>query len=103
MQDELEQGLRVADVTALDRVISDGASSCLLLMAEEAGGWEFDQVLLTPGLLTTVPFKDAYEFDHRICAIYIGISRAKHRLYLPYDLQEWIGFHASNHRGVHGY
>jgi hypothetical protein len=72
-------------------------------MAEEAGGWEFDQVLLTPGLLTTVPFKDAYEFDHRICAIYIGISRAKHRLYLPYDLQEWIGFHASNHRGVHGY
>ncbi|WP_434772033.1 hypothetical protein [Pseudomonas entomophila] len=103
VQDELEQGLRVADVTALDRVISEGASSCLLLMAEEAGGWEFDQVLLTPGLLTTVPFKDAYEFDHRICAIYIGISRAKHRLYLPYDLQEWIGFHASNHRGAHGY
>jgi len=103
VQGELEQGLRVADVTALDRVIGRSASSCLLLMAEKAGGWEFDQVLLTPGLLTTLRFKDAYEFDHRICAIYIAISRARHRLYLPYELQEWIDYHASNHRGAHGY
>ncbi|MBA1200925.1 hypothetical protein G7009_03900 [Pseudomonas capeferrum] len=103
LQGELEQGFTVADVTALDRMTGKRASSCLLLMAEEAGGWEFDQVLLTPGLLTTVPFKDVYEFDHRICAVYIAISRARHTLYLPYDLQEWIDYHGGNHRELHGY
>lgn len=103
VQDELEKGFNIADVTALERWSGTKASHCTLLMAEAAGGWEFDQVLLTPGLLTTVPFKDVYEFDHRICAVYIAISRAKHRLYLPYDMEEWINYHANNHRGMHGY
>lgn len=63
------------------------------MRAEEAGGMEFDYVLLTPGLLTTLKFKDAYEFDQRICAVYIAISRAKQRLYVPYKVLDWIVHH----------
>ncbi|RBJ76509.1 hypothetical protein C3L29_031875, partial [Pseudomonas sp. MWU12-2534b] len=77
---------------------------CLLMQAQEAGGMEFDRVLLTPELLTNVQFKDAYAFDQRICAVYIAISRARQQLYLPYDVVEWIEFHDyQKFRESHGY
>jgi hypothetical protein len=87
---ELEKGFRVADVTQMSILVDQPGRSCMLMRAEEAGGMEFDNVLLTPGLLTTSMFKDAYEFDQRICAVYIAISRAKQRLYVPYKVQDWL-------------
>jgi hypothetical protein len=63
------------------------------MLAEEAGGMEFDKVLLTPGLLTNEKFKDAYAFDQRICAVYIAISRARLKLYVPYDVVAWVEYH----------
>ncbi|MOA64329.1 hypothetical protein D3C78_1903410 [compost metagenome] len=65
---------------------------------------EFDRVLLTPELLTNVKFRDAYEFDQRICAVYIAISRAKQQLYVPYDVVDWIEYHNyQKFRESHGY
>lgn len=65
---------------------------------------EFDEVLLTPGLLTTVKFKDAYEFDQRICAVYIAVSRAKAKLYVPFDVVEWVDYHeGQKFRESHGH
>lgn len=90
---ELEKGFRVADITGMSTLVREVGQSCTLLRAEEAGGMEFDYVLLTPGLLTTLMFKDAYEFDQRICAVYIAISRAKQRLYVPYKVLDWIVHH----------
>ncbi len=61
-------------------------------------------MLLTPELLSNVPFKDAYAFDQRLCAVYIAISRATLQLYLPYDVVEWIDYHTSRaFRESHGY
>lgn len=90
---ELEKGFRVADVTQMSALVGQAGRGCMLMRAEEAGGMEFDYVLLTPGLLTTLKFKDAYEFDQRICAVYIAISRAKQRLYVPYKVLDWIVHH----------
>ena len=103
VQAELGKGFNMADITALDRMIGSHGNSCMLMVAQEAGGWEFDQVLLTPELLSTVRFRDAYEFDQRICAVYIAISRARQRLFLPYDLGEWIDYHKGEFRESHGY
>ncbi|MNO90424.1 hypothetical protein D3C76_819370 [compost metagenome] len=98
---ELEKGFNVAD---MNRVIGHPGKSCLVMMAEAAGGMEFDHVLLTPELLTNVQFKDAYEFDQRICAVYIAISRARLQLYVPYDVVEWIEYHKyQKFRELHGY
>lgn len=95
---------RMADVTRLSRRVGDPDKRCLLMQAEEAGGMEFDEVLLTPELLTNVKFKDAYTFDQRICAVYIAISRAKRQLYVPYDVVEWIEYHRyQKYRESHGY
>ncbi|MBV6288878.1 hypothetical protein [Pseudomonas aegrilactucae] len=92
---ELEKGFRVADITGMSTLVGEVGKSCTLLRAEEAGGMEFDHVLLTPGLLTTLMFKDVYEFDQRICAVYIAISRARQRLYVPYKVLDWIVHHDS--------
>ena len=101
---ELEKGFKVADLTRLNRMIGGPGKSCLPMQAHEAGGMEFDRVLLTPELLTNVQFKDAYAFDQRICAVYIAISRARQQLYLPYDVVEWIEFHDyQKFRESHGY
>jgi hypothetical protein len=77
-------------LTTLAARVAEQRASLLLMMAEEAGGLEFDHVLLTPELMTTNRFKDAYAFDARICAVYIALSRARRQLYLPYDVEEWI-------------
>jgi hypothetical protein len=90
---ELEKGFKVADLTRLNRMIGNPGKRCILMQAEHAGGMEFDEVLLTPGLLTTVMFKDAYEFDQRLCAVYIALSRAKAKLYVPFDVVEWVDYH----------
>lgn len=100
----LHKGFNVADITRLNRRLGQPGKSCMLMLAEEAGGTEFDRVLLTPELLTTVKFKDPYEFDERICAVYIAISRARQRLYIPYDVVEWIDYHKEQKfREFHGY
>lgn len=104
VESKLEQGFNIAGLTRLNRMDCRFGKSCILLMAEEAGGMEFNHVLLTPELLTNVSFQDAYEFDARICAVYIAISRAKLQLYIPYDVVEWIEYH--KHQGFresHGY
>lgn len=90
---ELEKGFNVADVTRLNRLIGHPDERVLLMLAQDAGGMEFDRVLLTPELLTNVKFQDAYAFDQRLCAVYIAISRARVQLYLPYDVVEWLDYH----------
>ncbi|QXH45369.1 hypothetical protein KSS93_21180 [Pseudomonas xanthosomatis] len=100
----LQGGYKFADLTCLDARVSDTRASLTLMMAQEAGGLEFDQVLLTPELMSTQPFRDAYAFDARICAVYIALSRARRQLYLPYDVQEWIDYHKGQpFRELHGY
>ncbi|WP_085638188.1 MULTISPECIES: hypothetical protein [unclassified Pseudomonas] len=89
----LEKGLTVADLNRIHLMAGIPGKRCLLMRAEEAGGMEFDRVLLTPELLTTEPFRDADEFDHRICAVYIAVSRARQQLYLPFDAVEWVEYH----------
>lgn len=104
VESEFEKGFKIADVTRLNRMIGSPGKSCMLMMAEDAGGMEFDRVLLTPELLTNVKFKDAYEFDQRICVVYIAISRARQQLYLPYDVIEWVEYHNyQKYRESHGY
>ncbi|QHF46311.1 hypothetical protein PspS35_21880 [Pseudomonas sp. S35] len=104
VESELEKGFNVADITRLNRLSGVPGKRCLLMLAEDAGGMEFDRVLLTPELLTNVKFKDAYAFDQRLCAVYIAISRARVQLYLPYDVVEWIDFHTyQKTRESHGY
>lgn len=93
VEDKLEKGFNVSDIVRMSMMFEQSSNSCILIMAEEAGGMEFDKVLLTPGLLTTVMFKDSAEFDQRICAVYIAISRARRELYIPYDVVEWIEYH----------
>lgn len=101
---ELEKGFNVADMNQLKGMLGQSGNGCVVMMAEEAGGMEFDVVLLTPQLLTTTKFKDVNEFDQRICAIYIAISRAKLKLYVPYDVAEWIDHHyAQKFRELSGY
>lgn len=90
---KLEKGFKIADLTRMNRMIGNAGKRCMLMLAESAGGMEFDEVLLTPELLTTEMFKDAYEFDERICAVYIAISRAKVKLYVPFDVVEWVDYH----------
>ncbi|MFY1663726.1 hypothetical protein [Pseudomonas sp. Pseu.R1] len=104
VEHQLDQGFNIADVTRLSRMSGDPAKRCVLMRAEEAGGMEFEQVLLTPELLTNVKFKDAYDFDQRICAVYIAISRATRQLFVPYDVVAWIEYHNfQKFRESHGY
>jgi hypothetical protein len=103
---ELGKGFRMADLTRLNGRVGEPGKACMLMMAEQAGGMEFNRVLLTGALLSNEKFKDAYEFDQRICAVYIAISRARQQLYLPYDVVEWIEYHDSREpkfRESHGY
>ncbi|MDN5509814.1 MAG: hypothetical protein L0G50_10945, partial [Pseudomonas sp.] len=101
---ELEKGFNVADVTRLNRLIGHPDERVLLMLAQDAGGMEFDRALLTPELLTNVKFQDAYAFDQRLCAVYIAISRARVQLYLPYDVVEWLDYHKyQKARESHGY
>lgn len=104
VEHELEKGFNVADVTRLNRLAGEPDKRCRLMLAQEAGGMEFDCVLLTPELLSNVKFKDAYAFDQRLCEVYIAISRARRQLYLPYDVVEWIDYHKyQKTREIHGY
>lgn len=104
VESALEKGFNLADITRLNRLQVQAGKGCVLLMAQDAGGMEFDRVLLTPELLTTVQFKDAYAFDERICAVYIAISRARQQLYLPFDVVEWVEYHKGQlFREFHGY
>lgn len=104
VEEQLEKGFNVADVTRLNRLSGHPGERCLLMLAQDAGGMEFERVLLTPELLTNVKFQDAYAFDQRLCAVYIAISRATVQLYLPYDVVEWIDYHQyQKTRDVHGY
>lgn len=100
---ELGNGFNVANLTQLNRMIGPSGKSVLLMLAEEAGGMEFNRVLLTTELLTNVRFKNAYALDERICAVYIAISRAKQQLYLPYDVVEWIEYHGHQYRETAGF
>lgn len=101
---QLENDFNMASVSRLSRMPGVAGKRCILVLAQEAGGMEFDQVLLTTELLTNVKFKDAYEFDQRICAVYIAISRAKRQLYVPYDVVQWIDYHGhQKYRESHGY
>jgi hypothetical protein len=101
---ELEKGFNVADMNQLKGMLGQAGNGCVVMMAEAAGGMEFDVVLLTPQLLTTTKFKDVNEFDQRICAVYIAISRAKLKLYVPCDVVEWVGHHnAQKFRELSGY
>lgn len=103
---QLQNGFMIADLTRLSQKIIEPGKACLLMMAERAGGMEFRRVLLTRTLLSNEKFKDAYEFDQRICAVYIAVSRARQQLYLPYDVVEWIDYHHSREpkfRESHGY
>jgi len=90
---ELEKGFNIADMNQLKWMLSQQGKSCTVMMAREAGGMEFDRVFLTPELLTNEKFKNSDEFDEQICAVYIAISRAKRKLYLPCDVIEWIELH----------
>jgi hypothetical protein len=100
----LQAGFKLADLTVLAARVAEQRASLMLMQAQEAGGLEFDQVLLTPELMSTNRFKDAYAFDARICAVYIALSRARRQLYLPYDVEEWISYHKSQpFRELHGY
>ncbi|MEX5343601.1 hypothetical protein [Pseudomonas sp. I2] len=104
VENRLREGFRVGDLTRLESRVSDHPDNLMLMMAQDAGGLEFDQVLLTPGLMSLGTFKDAYEFDARICAVYIALSRARRQLYLPYDVEEWIAYHkGKSFRESHGY
>lgn len=93
LEAELEKGFNIADMNQLKGMLGQTPNSCMVMMAEQAGGMEFDAVLLTPQLLTTTKFRDVEEFDQRICVIYIAISRSKSKLYVPYDVGEWIAHH----------
>ncbi|WP_252091183.1 hypothetical protein [Pseudomonas sp. MWU13-3659] len=100
----LEAGYKLADLTVLAARVADHHASLTLMMAEQAGGLEFDRVLLTPELMTTDRFKDAYAFDARICAVYIALSRARRQLYLPFDVEEWVNYHKGQpFRELHGH
>ncbi len=104
IENELEKGFNAADITRLNPLSIRSGLHCMLMRAEDAGGMEFDRVLLTPELLTNEKFKDAYAFDQRLCAVYIAISRAKMQLYLPYDVVEWIDYHKyQKTRELHGF
>lgn len=90
---ELEKGFNIADMNQLKGMLGQPGKSCTVMMAKEAGGMEFDRVLLTPELLTYEKFKNSDEFDEHICAVYIAISRAKRQLYVPCDVVEWVDLH----------
>lgn len=90
---QLEKGFNIADMNHLKGMLGQSDKSCTVMMAKEAGGMEFDRVLLTPELLTTEKFKNPDAFDEQICAVYIAISRAKRQLYVPCDVTEWVEHH----------
>lgn len=101
---ELEKGFNIADMNQLKGLLGQSESSCTIMMAKDAGGMEFNEVLLTPELLTTVKFKDAYELDQRICSVYIAISRAKRKIYIPYNVEEWVEYQShQGYRELSGY
>jgi len=93
---ELEKGFNIADMNQLKGMLGQPDKGCTVMMAKEAGGMEFDRVLLTPELLTMEKFKNSDEFDEQICAVYIAISRAKRQLYIPNNVVEWVEHH--NHQ-----
>lgn len=100
----LQAGFRIADLNGLATRFSHDPGSLLLMPAQEAGGQEFDRVLLTQELMALSPFQDAYAFDSRLCAVYIALSRARRHLYLPYDVEEWVAYHKGRtFRQSHGY
>ncbi|MDF9620221.1 hypothetical protein P5705_21445 [Pseudomonas entomophila] len=100
----LESGFLMGDVASLCVRVRNHPSSLILIQAEDAGGLEFERVLLTPELMSVNRFKDAYAFDARICEVYIALSRARRQVYLPYDVEEWINYHKSQlFRELHGY
>jgi hypothetical protein len=104
VQARLERGFNRADVTRLNRLASVPGERCLLMLAKDAGGMEFDQVLLTTELLSNVKFKDAYAFDERLCEVYIAVSRARRQLFVPYDVVEWVEYHDDQgYRESHGF
>lgn len=101
---ELEKGFNIADMNRLKGILGQSNKNCTVIMAEEAGGMEFDSVLLTPELLTDETFKNREEFDQRICAVYIAISRAKRQLYVPSPVVEWVENHSARpFRELSGY
>ncbi|WP_295461210.1 hypothetical protein [uncultured Pseudomonas sp.] len=93
---KLENGFNVSDANRIRANVGQSNKGYLLMMAEMAGGTEFDNILLTPALLTTEKLRNTDEFDQRICAVYIAISRTKRNLYIPYDVIEWVEYHNNN-------
>lgn len=93
MEKKLENGFNISDANRIRANLGYSDKGHLLMRADKAGGMEFEEVLLTPSLLTTNKLKNADEFDQRICAVYIAISRTKRKLYIPYDVTDWVEYH----------
>jgi hypothetical protein len=97
LQSQLADGYKVSDVpTSGQSQNASQGKAHRLGRVEDVGNMEFESVMLAPELLSYSRCKDAYELDQRICAVYTAASRARHDLYIPGDIEEWLRFHRNN-------
>lgn len=99
----LGAGYRKADLNSVSVRQSVDSTSVSIILARDVGGREFDSVILTPELMTNVKFKHVYDFDSRLCDVYIALSRARRQIYLPKGVEGWVSHHRGNFRESYGY
>lgn len=95
----LEEKYHVSSVTeALHKARQYSEHNVTLALVTDVGNMEFERVLVAPQLMPFTLPRDPYELDLRISSLYTAASRARHALYLPADIEEWLGFYRQ-----HGY
>lgn len=85
----LEQGYTTNDFERAYSAVSEGSAPYMLGKVEHAKNYEFESVMLSPDLLRQQKAGDRIGAASAFAALYLGGTRAKHRLYVPGQLSEW--------------
>lgn len=75
---------------SLSRLQPPGTGQIILGLVEHAKNMEFNAVMLTPEVMKESTKQTRRSGARMLANLYTGASRAKHALYIPGDLTNWL-------------
>jgi superfamily I DNA/RNA helicase len=82
------------------RVVPRATNGYALGMIEDVRNLEFPDVMLAPNVVADLWSEDAKVRTEATSSVYVAVTRAQHRLFVPSSLREWIEARGSGSRAV---
>jgi hypothetical protein len=82
------------------RVVPRATNGYALGLIEDVRNLEFPDVMLAPNVVADLWSEDAKVRTEATSSVYVAVTRAQHRLFVPSSLREWIEARGSGSRAV---